>query len=204
MFTGIIEAIGRLRACQTGKKETLLRIDTPYSGLKKGASLAVNGVCLTVVGRSKKRYSFHVLNETKKRSNLNKLRPGSFVNLERSLKASGRLEGHFVLGHVDGVGKVIKAVHKDREKSFLVAYPKNLRPYIFEKGSVGIDGVSLTLGKITPKGFWVHCIPHTLKATVLQYYKPGTPVNLEADILLKLAIKILRRPMSKSRARSLD
>src|SRR3989338_6676424 len=192
MFTGIIEAVGRLRACKTGKKETLLRIDTPYSGLKKGASLAVNGVCLTVAGRSQKRYSFNLLNETKKRSNLNQLRPGSFVNLERPLKASGRLEGHFVLGHVDGVGKVIQVVQKGREKSFLVAYPKSLRPFMFEKGSVGIDGVSLTLGKIAPKGFWIHCIPHTLKATVLQYYRPGTPVNLEADILLKLAIKILK------------
>jgi riboflavin synthase len=188
MFTGIVETTGCIRGIRNSKGKTQLEIRAPFairSDLKIGASVAVSGVCLTAVRKTRGSIFFDLAEETKRRSTLGRLRAGDRVNLERPLKWSGRLEGHFVLGHVDGVGKIKKIVSSPKEKSFLVAYPARLGPFILEKGSIAVDGVSLTIGRVTPRAFRVHLVPHTLKATQFGNFKPGTTVNLETDVLLK-------------------
>lgn len=195
MFTGIVEAIGKVHQIVEGKKQTVLVIRAPFKKLKSGSSLAVNGVCLTVVGQEKNFYSFNLLNETKERTNLAFLKKGSSVNLERPLKIGSRVEGHLVQGHVDGIGKIIKITRpgpvsasdqvRGEERSFFVSYPKKLRRFLIEKGSVSLDGISLTIGKITPIGFWIHCIPHTLNSTIASSYQKNQIVNLEVDLVLK-------------------
>lgn len=188
MFTGIIEAIGTVDRIVEGKKQTLFVIQAPFKKLKLGSSLAVNGVCLTVIGQEKNFYSFNLLNETKKKTNLSRLKKGSRVNLERPLKIGSRVEGHLVQGHVEGVGQIQKIIHRGNEKSFLIAYPKKLKRFFIEKASVAVDGISLTLGKVNPSTFLVHCVPHTLRSTVAHTYKAGSFVNIEADLLSKYLV----------------
>lgn len=189
MFTGIIEGLGQVRAISKGprKSVSLLEIGTPKNtgSIRIGSSVAVNGVCLTVVRKLKDRLFFHVVTETKRRSNLGFLKVGDRVNLERPLKYNDRIEGHFVLGHVDAMGKIIKIVRQKSQASFLIRFPPKLKIYMIEKGSVSIDGVSLTIGKVEKGVFWVHCIPHTLDLTTFGRLKPQESVNLEADILIK-------------------
>jgi len=191
MFTGIIEVLGCVRGFKPVKGLTYtLEVEAPKisKGFKMGGSLSVNGACLSLVKKKGTRLFFNVINETKKRTMFNDLKTGDKVNLERPLKFSGRVEGHFVLGHVDGVGIVRRVLEKGKEKSFLIAFPAGLKPYLVEKGSVAVDGVSMTLGKVTGNTFWVHCIPHTLTSTLFGTYKTKTKVNLEADLLAKLAL----------------
>lgn len=190
MFTGIIECLGRVVSVEDVKGRGVSRIKIAAPGLTKGLaigkSVAVNGVCLTAVKKNDTALSFDVMTETKRRSSLGSLEAGDRVNLERTLKATDRIEGHFVLGHVDALGSVEKIVHGKKEASFLIRFPKLLLPYILEKGSVAVDGVSLTIGKIVQRrAFWVHCIPHTLKLTTFGRLKEGDGVNLEGDILIK-------------------
>ncbi|MEI8345390.1 MAG: riboflavin synthase [Candidatus Omnitrophota bacterium] len=189
MFTGIIECLGRVKTISKGPKTavSLLVIRAPgYTrGIKIGASVAVNGVCLTAVKVGRDSLGFHVVTETKRRSNLGALKAGDPVNLERPLKYNGRVEGHFVLGHVDAVGRVLELVRQKKQASFRIEFPTGLKRYILEKGSVCINGVSLTVGVVAKNSFWVHCIPHTLKLTNFGHFMIGDPVNLEADILIK-------------------
>jgi riboflavin synthase len=189
MFTGIIEAQGKVVGWKKAAG-TALTLELAVPGvvertLKKGGSLAVNGACLTVTGKKKGLVWFNVIEETLRRTMLGSLKKGDGVNLERPLPWKGRVEGHFVLGHVDGVGRIKKITSAKQGKSFLIAFPKSLRRFFLEKGSVAVDGVSLTLGKVSANGFWVHCIPHTLKVTGFGAYREGSAVNLEADILIK-------------------
>lgn len=198
MFTGIVEGVGILQNSIVKPKKgatSLMRLKPPHflKQLKIGSSLAVNGVCLTVIGKANDVILFRMVLETIRRSMLGHLQAGDRVNLERPLKASSRIEGHFVLGHVDGVGTLLKIEHRKKNSSFLIHYPKNLDDYILEKGSIAIDGVSLTVGEVGRGAFWVHVIPHTLKVTNFSGYRPGTRVNLEADILMKLAAKLFRK-----------
>jgi riboflavin synthase len=189
MFTGIIEHTGTVTRFDKGsaKNDTLvLGVPAPLRGLKTGASLAVNGACLTVAGRSAGQLHFHLLKETRRRTAFGDLRPGDPVNLERPLKASSRLDGHFVLGHVDGTGRIVRVSSSGADRSFLIEYPAPFKRWLVEKGSVAVDGISLTLGKIAKKGFWVHCIPHTVRSTRLRELAVGRKVNLEGDILAKL------------------
>lgn len=190
MFTGIIEARGKVRGWKKAKGADTLELAAPpflARSLKIGGSLAVNGVCLTVTRKKKSTLEFNVIEETLRRTTLGRLKAGDVVNLERPLRWQGRVEGHFVLGHVDGVGRIEKIIVDKGGKSFLIAFPKNLRRFFLEKGSVAVDGVSLTLGKAGSKNFWVHCIPHTLKITHFGSYEKGAFVNLETDILMKFA-----------------
>ncbi len=191
MFTGIIEAQGLIRDFKYRKKNGVLEIEAPKisRGLKVGGSLAVNGVCLTVVKKRRHRLFFNIVSETYERTTLGTLKKGVLVNLERALKANARIEGHFVLGHVDGVGEILKVLEAKRQKSFLISFPRHLRAYLTEKGSVAVDGVGLTLGKISKNAFWVHCIPHTLKVATLGRTTVKNKVNLEADIVAKLIAK---------------
>jgi len=191
-----VEALGVVKSCCAlpKQKSLLFQIQTTRwrGSLKAGSSLCVNGVCLTVLKKTGKNIFFNVVNETKKRSTLPFLKAGDQVNLERPLRFQGRLDGHFVLGHVDGVGTIRRIITQGDEKSFLVAFPKPLKLFMVEKGSIAVDGVSLTLGKVARGCFWVHCIPHTLKTTNFKNYRDKTKVNLEADVLAKLAAR--RKP----------
>lgn len=191
MFSGIIETTGKVRAFKRlpGQSHTL-EIEAPKisKGLKIGGSVSVNGACLTLIKKKGSRLFFNVVRETRKRTMLSALKSGDRVNLERPLRLRDRVEGHFVLGHIDGVGQIRRVLEKGREKSFLISFPKALKPYLVEKGSVTVDGVSLTLGKISQGACWVHCIPHTLRTTLCGFYRVKTKVNLEADVLAKLAL----------------
>jgi riboflavin synthase len=192
MFTGIIEGRGLVKTIRNKGVKVLLEIEIPKrvaSSLKIGSSLAVNGVCLTVVSKRGGSVGFHLLKETLKRTSFGELEPKGIVNVERPMKKNARVDGHFVLGHVDGLGTVKKILAKGAEKNFLIAYPKSLSKYFVEKGSVAIDGISLTIGKISADGFWIHCIPHTLKSTNLSTLEVGSKLNLETDILAKLVLQ---------------
>ena len=187
MFTGIIENKAVLLSLESTKKgaRLSLRVSAVVAKLPKGSSVAVNGACLTVSGRSGGKLRFDLLKETMKRTAFGKLRPGAVLNLERSLKWNKRIEGHFVQGHVDAAGRVLKVISAPREKSFQISFPRELKRYFVKKGSVAVNGVSLTLGSTRALSFWVHVIPTTLKKTNLGQLKAGDLVNLEADILLK-------------------
>lgn len=191
MFTGIVERLGVVLKGpkKAGGSVGVLEIELPlaWKEIKIGSSIALNGACLTVVKKTGKRLSFNVISETKARTILGRLRPGQRVNLERAMKMGGRFEGHVVLGHVDGVGKILKIINQKGQTSFLIAYPKGLKTTLVEKGSVAINGVSMTLGKVLKKSFWVHCIPHTLRQTHFGGLKTGDAVNLEGDILAKFS-----------------
>ena len=193
MFTGLVETVGVVKsACSLpNQRSTLFEIQASrlLGSLKIGGSLCVNGVCLTIIKKRGRNIFFNVVSETKKRSTLLFLKTGNLVNLERPLRTNGRIEGHFVLGHVDAVGVVRRVVTKKNEKSFLISFPKRLNPYVLEKGSIAVDGVSMTLGRLEDNSFWVHCIPHTLKSTNFRNFREKTSVNLEADILAKMAAK---------------
>ncbi|MGH7198747.1 MAG: riboflavin synthase [Candidatus Omnitrophota bacterium] len=188
MFTGIVETSGIVKGWRKKPGRTpLLEIRCPALSrrVKTGGSIAVNGACLTVTKKNGSSLFFNVIGETKARTTLASLEAGDRVSLERSLKWAGRIEGHFVQGHVDGVGRVRRVLKKGAERSFLIAFPARLKPFIVEKGSVAVDGVSLTIGKTRKGAFWVHCIPHTLKSTNFVLYRAGTKVNVEADIRMK-------------------
>jgi riboflavin synthase len=164
-------------------------------GLKIGDSVAVNGCCLTVAhltarGRTKL-MQFDLLDETWTRTNLQFMTPGAPVNLERSLRADGRLDGHFVTGHIDGLGRIIQWERAGPDHALDVAAPGEVMRYVVFKGSIALDGISLTVGRVRPKDFRIWIIPHTRKVTALGERRVGDAVNLEADILAKYAGKLL-------------
>jgi riboflavin synthase len=191
MFTGIVEEAGVVEQIKPGKNSIQLSVKTGVCGeaLKLGDSLAVNGCCLTVVkkaGSNRKRsVQFDLLQETWNRTNLKFLKPGALVNLERPLQAGGRLDGHFVTGHVDGVGKIRKWERQGHDYILEIEAPADLLRYVVYKGSIAVDGISLTVAKAGPKSFEIWIIPHTFAVTALKERKPGDAVNLETDILGK-------------------
>ena len=195
MFTGIIETVGRVAAIEAQGEKTRLAIDAPAitDALPIGASVAVNGACLTVVALGDGRITFEAVRETLDRSSLGDLRGGSRVNLERAMRADGRLDGHIVQGHVDGTGRVRAIERRDDDVRFVVDCDPDFAALLVPKGSIAIDGVSLTLVQVEDAGFDVALIPHTLAATNLADRKPGDRVNLEADVLGKYVQKYLAR-----------
>jgi riboflavin synthase len=194
MFTGIVEEAGRVVEIRPGKKSTELCVRPKKIGrtLRVGSSVAVNGACLTVVGRRAGVLRFDVLNETMRRTNFGQLRPGSLVNLERSLRADARLDGHFVLGHVDGTGIVRRYEREGKDYVLEVKAPASVMRYIVEKGSVAVDGISLTVAGIWRDWFRIWIIPHTHEVTNLRKRRAGESVNLEADVLGKYVDQLLR------------
>lgn len=187
MFTGIVEEIGKIVRVEKGAKSSRLTVsgDKIFSDLKLGDSVATNGVCLTVTSFSKGIFTADVMNETLKRSNLGELRQGSMVNLERAMIANGRFGGHIVSGHIDGTGVITKIEQDDIAVWYTIRADRKIMKYIIEKGSVAIDGISLTIAKVTDNDFSVSLIPHTAKETVLGYKKTGDTVNLENDVVGK-------------------
>ena len=199
MFTGIIEETGTVESIHPGDKSIrlTLKLRKTGGGLKVGDSLAVNGCCLTVVeltakGRAKTA-QFDLLNETWNLTNLQHCRVGSLVNLERSLEAGGRLGGHFVTGHIDGIGKIITWEKTGDDHQLQIAAPEDVMRYVIHKGSVAVDGISLTVAAIEKGSFTIWIIPHTFESTALSERAVGDAVNLEADMLGKYVERFAAR-----------
>jgi riboflavin synthase len=193
MFTGIVEAMGTvIEVADTGGKRRLA-IDAGglAEGLGVGESVAVNGVCLTAVEVAGGVVAVEAVEETLARSNLGLLVEGSRVNLERPLRADGRFDGHIVQGHVDGVGRVRSVTAEGASIRVWIEAPPSLRRYLAEKGSVAVDGVSLTVSGVDGTGFEVVLIPHTLEVTLFGARRPGDAVNLEADVIAKYVERLL-------------
>ena len=196
MFTGIIEEVGSIeKICESDEAIRLIvRAQICGRGTKPGDSIAVNGCCLTVVklgfrGRSRLLY-FDLLRETWQRTNFNATRPGSLVNLERALPANGRLGGHFVTGHIDGLGLIRRWEQSGTDHVLEIAAPTEILRYVVFKGSIAVDGISLTVAGVTKKDFRIWIIPHTHAVTALRERKVGDAVNLETDLLAKYIEKL--------------
>ena len=194
MFTGIVEEIGTVRTLRRGAHSAVLSIDarTVLERTRLGDSIAVNGVCLTVTSLGATQFSADVMHETLRRSNLGALHAGSPVNLERAMAADGRFGGHLVSGHIDAVGTIRRIQRDDNAVWYTVEAVPGLLRYIVEKGSITIDGISLTVASVEADRFSVSLIPHTAACTVLGYKRPGDTVNLETDIIGKYVEKLLR------------
>ena len=197
MFTGIVEEAGVIEKITPAKKsiELTVRASVCGRGVKVGDSVAVNGCCLTAVKISPrgkaKLIQFDLLQESWQRTNFQFGKVGSLVNLERSLRANGELGGHFVTGHVDGLGKIIKWERTGKDHVLDIAAPADVMRYLVFKGSVAVDGISLTVASVGKKSFRIWIIPHTFEVTVLRERKVGDAVNLEADMLGKYVEKFL-------------
>jgi riboflavin synthase len=191
VFTGIVEETGSVVSIKPAKDAIRLTVKMKLCGrgLKKGDSVSVNGCCLTAVTITRKTGAtlvrFDLLQETWKRTNLQFARPGSAVNLERAMAAGGRFGGHFVTGHIDGTGRIIKWERQGEDHLLDIAAPKELLRYVVFKGSIAVDGISLTVAGVTKKGFRLWIIPHTHEVTALRERRVGDEVNLEADLLGK-------------------
>ncbi|WP_101477072.1 riboflavin synthase [Candidatus Nitrosotalea bavarica] len=190
MFTGVIEGLGNIvrfdkKTSNRSAAKMKIKLGKIAKGLKIGDSVAINGVCLTAINISKDVAEFEMVGETIQKTNLGILQSGNKVNIERSLKVGERLEGHFVLGHVDGVGIISKMDKQPNQIKIWTKVPKELSKYIIKKGSVTVDGISLTVVDVLKDQFSVSIIPHTLKITNLSYKKVGDKVNIETDILGK-------------------
>ena len=197
MFTGIVEETGTVTRIAPTKKSIELTVRTKLCGrgLTPGASLAVNGCCLTAVkltGPAQSRLAqFDLLKETWERTILQYARAGSLVNLERPLRADGNFGGHFVTGHIDGVGRITRWERAGQDHVLDISAPADVMRYLVFKGSVAVDGISLTVAGVTKKGFRIWIIPHTYEITALRERKVGDAVNLEADLLGKYVEKFL-------------
>jgi len=194
MFTGIVEGTGKVeQISKNTKNRSAIKLTVnlgKYSkGLKIGQSVALNGVCLTATKISKSNCIFEMIEETTKKTDLGNLKLGSIVNIERSLKAGDRLEGHFVLGHVDGVGIIKKIQNKTKEVQIWFEIPKTLTKYVVKKGSIAIDGISLTVVDVKKNQASVCLIPHTIEITNFKTKEIGDKINIETDILGKYILK---------------
>ena len=194
MFTGIIEEIGTIKNIRRGGKGVVLevRADKVLRDLQVGDSIATNGVCLTVISFSAEAFCADVMPETMSRTNLGCLRSGSRVNLERALTLSSRLGGHIVTGHVDGTGEIRSKERDDNAVWVTIAASPDVLRYVVEKGSIAIDGISLTVAAVGDTSFSVSLIPHTRGETTLADKTVGETVNLENDVLAKYVEKLLR------------
>ncbi len=193
MFTGLVEELGEVVAVDRLHDAVRLRVrgSAVTADARVGDSIAVNGTCLTVVDVDDSQFTADVMNETLVRTSLRGVEPGRRVNLERPVRLSDRLGGHLVQGHVDGTGTVLARVHSDSWDVVRVSLPSLLARYVVEKGSIAVDGVSLTVSAVTPDWFEVSLIPTTLAATTLGLVAVGDPVNLEVDVLAKYTEKLL-------------
>jgi len=194
MFTGIVEGIGKIEKISKNTKnrsaiQMTVNLGKHAKGLKIGQSVALNGVCLTATKLSKSSCIFEMIEETTKKTDLGNLKVGGIVNIERSLKAGERLEGHFVLGHVDGVAIIKKIIKKPKEVQVWFEIPKELSKYVVKKGSIAIDGISLTLVDVKNTLASVSLIPHTIEVTNFHTKNVGDKVNIETDILGKYILK---------------
>lgn len=196
MFTGIIEEMGEIVSIQKASVSAVLSIQASkvLEGTQIGDSIAVNGICLTVTTIRGQVFTADVMAETLRRSSLGKLTKGSKVNLERAMAADGRFGGHIVSGHIDGTGVIASMKREENAVWVEITTPYELLRYIVEKGSIAIDGISLTVAALTDSSFSVSLVPHTGQETTLLSKKPGDPVNLENDIVGKYVERFLTMP----------
>ena len=194
MFTGIVEGIGKIEKISKNTKnrsaiQMTVNLGKYAKGLKIGQSVALNGVCLTATKLSKSNCVFEMIEETTRKTDLGNLKSGDIVNIERSLKTGDRLEGHFVLGHVDGVGVIKKIQNKPKEVQVWFEVPKKLSKYVVKKGSIAVDGISLTVVDVKNNLASVCLIPHTIEITNFKTKNVGDKLNIETDILGKYILK---------------
>lgn len=203
MFTGIIEEIGKIKNIRHGSQSARLEISCKkvLEDIHIGDSIATNGMCLTVTDFSASSFRCDIMHESLNRTSLQSLQAGSAVNLERAMPLNGRFGGHIVTGHVDGLGRIQSMEKDDNAIWFHIQTSDEILRYVVEKGSIAIDGISLTVAGVGPQSFSVSIIPHTIKETCLQYKKEGDSLNLETDILGKYVEKLLdlsqQKPDSK-------
>lgn len=195
MFTGIVEELGSVESVELGADSAVLTVRGPLvvSDATHGASIAVNGVCLTVVAHDEATFSVDVMRETLDRSSLGALQAGSPVNLERAMPAGGRFGGHVVQGHVDGTATIVRREPGDRWEVVTFSLPPELWRYVVEKGSITVDGISLTVSAVDDATFAVSLIPTTLDLTTLGRKQVGDPVNLEVDVIAKYVERLMTR-----------
>jgi riboflavin synthase len=200
MFTGIIEELGRVREVEKRGEDARIVIEarTVTEGSRDGDSIAVNGVCLTALDVRPGSFAADVSRETLLRSTLGRLRPGSPVNLERSVTPVTRLGGHLVQGHVDARGKFIASEHHGESWTVHIAYPTEIARYLVFKGSVAVEGISLTIANLTDDYFEIAVIPKTWEVTNFSHLRPGDPVNLEVDVIAKYVESILTAQAAKT------
>lgn len=193
MFTGIVEEIGKVQNIKMNTKSSRLTIEGKkiFEDIHIGDSISVNGVCLTVTTFNNNTFTADVMNETLTRSSLGELKKGSFVNLERAMPVNGRFGGHIVSGHIDGTGQVRKIEKDDNAIWYNISLENKLMKYVVEKGSIAIDGVSLTVAKVSENEFSVSIIPHTAEETILSHKSVGDIVNIENDIVGKYVDKLI-------------
>jgi riboflavin synthase len=200
MFTGIVEELGEIVAIEHGEESAVVTVRGPLVTMdaRHGASIAVNGVCLTVVDHDGETFSVDVMAETLNRSSLGSLQAGARVNLERAMTASARLDGHIVQGHVDGTAQILARMPGDRWEVVQLTLPSELSRYVVEKGSITVDGVSLTVSAVTDDTFSVSLIPTTLELTTLGHKGVGDLVNLEVDVIAKYVERLLTHATTKA------
>jgi len=193
MFTGIVEETGKIIKVQRGTLSIKLTIEgkTVMKRMYVGDSIAVNGICLTVTNCSKKAFTADVMPETLRRTNLKDIKPGDMVNLERALTLDKFIGGHLVSGHIDGTGIVTKITREDNAVWIEVKSHQDIMQYIISKGSVVLDGVSLTVARVEKNALWVSLIPHSAEITILGSKKPGDMVNIECDMIGKYVKKFI-------------
>jgi riboflavin synthase len=195
VFTGLVQDLGSVIEAAPRDGGVRLRIEAPCAGeLAEGDSILVNGVCLTALAPSRREFAADLSAETLARSSLGALEPGASVNLELALRPADRLGGHIVQGHVDGVGTVAEVRDADLSRELRIDLPPELGRYVVEKGSIAVDGVSLTVSALDGDSFWVALIPETLERTNLTDATPGGRVNLEVDVIAKYVEKLVDRP----------
>ncbi len=194
MFTGIIEEVGKLKSVKSTAGGLSIEVEAKkvLEDSKLGDSIAINGICLTITDLKSDSFDFDVSQETINRTNIKDLKVGSFVNLERALRPIDRMGGHIVQGHVDTVGKISAVIQKGEHWEFKITFPSEYRKYVIEKGSIAIDGISLTINEIVNNNISLNIIPHTIQNTNLQYRKIGDNVNIEFDIIGKYVLNIMK------------
>lgn len=200
MFTGIIEEVGKIQGIRKGKDSSIVSVQasTVLEDIHLGDSIAVNGVCLTVTSFSQRGFTADVMHETLNRSSLGILRSGSPVNLERAMSANGRFGGHIVSGHIDGTGKISAIIKDDNAIWYTVQTSSHVLRYIIEKGSIAMDGISLTVAKVHKDGFSVSVIPHTASQTILSSKRIGDTINLENDCIGKYVERLMNSPQENN------
>jgi len=203
MFTGIVLGTGKINSIRRSGRAAYYLIDGKSVGsrLRRGDSVAVNGVCLTVVRKRGRIFEVQVVEETLRKTNLGSLGPDDHVNLELPLRATDRLGGHLVLGHIDGVGEVASIKPLKKSWMFRITVPKRFSRYLIPTGSIAVDGVSLTIARLEDSMIGIAIIPHTMKVTRFKYLKPGDQVNLEFDVLGKYVERLLSSGKMRNKIR---
>ena len=196
MFTGIIQTIGSISKIESNESDIHIIFKAEkffLDDVKAGDSISVNGVCLSVVNKRDDMFSVDVSNETMRLTTFSVLKVNNNVNLEKALVYSGRINGHFVSGHIDGTGIVKEKKKNGRSTFFLIEFPYDLKKFVSKKGSISIDGVSLTINTIKDNSFSVNIIPHTISETIISEYEEGTKVNIEVDLIARYVNKLLEK-----------